>query len=343
MAFTDALSIALIRSQNAAIFWIRLGIDPRALQNNIGATFAARAAGSALSGASEESYFDALAVAVAGHGASRISIPDLLLALFDIHPEMARSMLQHAVRRSDIEMLARWHEANVAFQARQKKFWSRDNQLRKPALGVSWAYGYTATLSKYSFDLTSNFENSRATTHLIGRDNEVEQIERILSRAGENNVLLVGEPGVGKKTIVYSITEMIARGLSVPLLAQKRVLELNANDLIGSQGQELESLVSRVLADAARAGNIVLFIDQFQNLLRTDGAGTENISEVLKPFLASSRFQVIASTDTASYHDIVERRSDVLALFEKVDVLEPDADQTLQIFRVAAPRASHLR
>jgi ATP-dependent Clp protease ATP-binding subunit ClpC len=185
-------------------------------------------------------------------------------------------------------------------------------------LGRSWAYGYTVNLDKVGIELGPALGALKSDPLMHAE--EFQQIESILARARENNVLIVGEPGVGRTIVVEDFARLLHQGRAANVMSHKRLIELNLKDA------PTADMLGHVLAEAAYAGNIILVLPMFENY-----AGH---IEVLAPYLKSSRIQIIAITSYAQLHGVLERSPELLGHFEKVEIKEPDASETLQrVFR----------
>jgi len=347
LVFTDDILFALIKHKAAQPLWLRLGINPEDIEKDLKKQIQSLKEPS--SPFTKErlkmdkkllEFINDLGELRKKHKSKRIMIPDLLIALFDNNTFFNSLILKTGLNKNDLEDLGLWYEKRIEYYEKNKRFWDLENILRRSPIGVDWVYGYTAILDRFSIDLTKYFETSKKEVRLIGRKNEIEQIERILSRSGQNNVILVGEPGVGKNTVIYGFAELIAKGKTLPALKYKRMLKLNMAELVSSSNsmQDLESLLLQILKDASRAGNIILFIEDIHNFIgATGGIGKIDISEILKPYLESNNFQLIATTDIGNYHRYIETRGDLKKLFEKVEVQEPDSKTTMKILQTILP------
>lgn len=215
------------------------------------------------------------------------------------------------------------------------RFWELDNLQKIKCLGKDWAYGYTLNLDKYSQDL--NYE-ALVKPKLIDRQNEIEIIERILSKRGENNVIIVGEPGVGRKTIVLGLAQRIAQGKTTPSLAHKRVLSFDLNSAI-AQEYSLEAkrvkLVS-ILNEAKEAGNIILTISNFDRFVAS-GEERIDLSDCFSQTIGASDVQVIGLTTPSDYHRYILANANVAKLFETLEVTPPTKEQALMILEDLVP------
>lgn len=347
-ATTNSLLLALTRYRPAAHVFIRLGVDPIQLKSILEQTFgSARDTLNPLRLFANVEFADDLANLIIEANNSRlvhkgdgITILDFLAALFDINPSFQKIMIDAGLDKNDLSSLAVWYEENARFHENLKSFWQLENLLRKPPIGVGWIYGHPWFLSHYATNLSEKFQRGLLDIKLIGRKRVVDQIEQVLSRAGENNVLLVGEPGVGKRTIILGFTQMIAEGKALPALNYKLVFDLNI-PLITSAAKdpaEIQNILIAVLNEAAKAGNIILVIDDFHNFIGAfGGMGRTDISGILIPYFESSDIQVIVTTDPANFHKHIEGRGEIMKVFEKVEVEESGFAETQKIIQELVP------
>lgn len=272
-------------------------------------------------------------------GKSFISIEDILSRLAEFDLPFQKTLFENEIKPEDFEAVLLWEKnLNEEIEA-QKKFWELENLLLKPGIGKQWAYGYTVNLDRYSRELTSEPIFGKFQHHPVTRKMEIEKIERILSQAGKNNVLIVGEPGTGRKTIVRSFAKMVAEGKVHPALENKRVLELDVDSLLSglNAAGEIRKRLETVIREAMLAGNIILVVDEFHSFIKNMLGQGIDFSTILIPYLRSPRFQLIAITDYKSYHRDIEPIGELNILFEKVEVREPSAKGTILILEDILP------
>ncbi len=265
---------------------------------------------------------------------------DLVWVRAGVNPERGRTVspdeLPNLLKENDLTeeefshvvgWVARQHEE----KEREKRFWREENLLARRGIGQDWVYGYSVHLDEVSKELNLA---RRQEYHLIGREKEVEAIERVLARAEENNVLIVGDPGVGKKTIVKKFAKLIYDGHALPVLSYKRALELDMGALMAGSANvsEMEARLRMVLDEAVMAGNIILVIDNFSNYLGSQtGVGKIDISGALMPYLASRHIQVVGITTYDGLHKKIESVPGLLKYFEKVEIKELEEDKMLLV------------
>ncbi|MBO5247407.1 MAG: ATP-dependent Clp protease ATP-binding subunit [Eubacterium sp.] len=201
------------------------------------------------------------------------------------------------------------------------------------ARGGKKARSATATLDNYSRDLTE-LAREGSLDPVIGREEEIDRVIRILSRRGKNNPCLIGEPGVGKTAIVEGLAQRIVNGIVPDTVAEKRLLTLDLSGMVaGSKYRgEFEERIKRVIAEVQQAGNVILFIDELHTIIGAGGAeGAIDASNILKPSLARGEIQLIGATTIEEYRKYVEKDAALERRFQPVTVEEPTIEQALDI------------
>lgn len=274
------------------------------------------------------------------HGGQRISVLDIMAETFDYSEEFKQFIISQDLDKGDLEELAEWYEHIWSFWRDYRKFWSLENLLRQPPIGKDWIFGYARHLNTFASNITDKVEFARPVVRLTARTKEIEQIEQILARSGENNVLLVGEEGVGKEKIILDFSEMIARGKALPQLNYKKVFNLNLSLVSGASKSitDVQNILLNIFNEASRAGNLILILDDFHNFIgEIGGLGRIDVSEILIPYLKSSNIQVIATTNPGSFHKFIEGRSELMQVFERINIAEPDLVQTRKMVEESVP------
>ncbi len=190
-------------------------------------------------------------------------------------------------------------------------------------------------LEKYGRDITKNVVDNKVDP-IIGRDEEVRNVIRILSRKSKNNPVLIGEAGVGKTAIVEGLAQRIIKKDVPNSLKDKTVWELDLGSLVAGAKYrgELEERLKAVLKEIKDSnGKIIMFIDEIHMIVGTGAEGAMDISNMLKPMLARGEIHVIGATTLNEYRKFIEKDSALERRFQKVLVKEPTVEDTITILR----------
>lgn len=192
------------------------------------------------------------------------------------------------------------------------------------------------TLEKYGYDMVERAKDQKLDP-VIGRDSEIRNVVRILSRKTKNNPVLIGEPGVGKTAVVEGLAQRIARGDVPDGLKDKKLFALDMGSLIAGAKYrgEFEERLKAVLDEVkASDGQIILFIDELHNIVgagKTDGA--MDAGNLLKPMLARGELHCIGATTLDEYRTYIEKDAALERRFQPVMVAEPTVEDTISILR----------
>ena len=275
-----------------------------------------------------------MALVLAGEDVSRLKLSDLFFFLARDWQPLRLFLDSKKIKPEDFLAVADWFERVEVWRKEKMRFWKRSNLIKGPGLGWNLAFGYTPNLNKYVTDLTLPQSFSHM---LVGRRREVGRIEEILSRRGENNILLVGEPGVGRHTTVFSFARRIYNGLVRPELVHKRVLELNLNQVVGgSPIAEAKSKLLFLLKEAVTAGNIILVISNIDKFVSSQGRRMD-LTDVFARMGRTSKIQLIGITTPEAYHRYLSVNDQFLKLFDRIDVVAPSKQTAMQILMVEVP------
>ncbi|MCD8249340.1 MAG: ATP-dependent Clp protease ATP-binding subunit [Lachnospiraceae bacterium] len=197
----------------------------------------------------------------------------------------------------------------------------------------------TQTLEQYSRDLTGLAEEGKLDP-VIGREEEIQRLVKVLSRRTKNNPCLIGEPGVGKTAIVEGLAARIAQGKVPDTLRGKRLCILDLTAMVaGSKYRgEFEERIKNVIEEVRQNGQILLFIDELHMIIGAGGAeGAMDASNILKPAMARGEIQIIGATTLEEYRKHIEKDAALERRFQPITVQEASVEQKIEILKGLRP------
>jgi len=280
----------------------------------------------------QETILEALNIAQK-KGHLRVEVGDVLGALAKNDLIFKKILIDNNLKAEDIENLTWWLESLEERTEERKRFWEWKNLIKKGSLAKEWAAGYAITLDRFGIDYSETMKK-QGFPEIVGHQKEIKAVERILSRREINNCLLIGEPGVGKKSMILALARKSVLGESLSGVNYKRVVQLDLPSLLAQTETiaEVEAILDTIFREVVSAGNIILVIDEFHNfVIGKERPGVIDISGVLGPYLNLPQFQIVAVTTYSGLHKDIEQNPSILALFEKVEVPEISERETLMI------------
>ncbi|MGH3334336.1 MAG: Clp protease N-terminal domain-containing protein, partial [Nocardioides sp.] len=190
-------------------------------------------------------------------------------------------------------------------------------------------------LDQFGRNLTQDAREGKLDP-VIGREQEIERVMQILSRRTKNNPVLIGEPGVGKTTIVEGLAQDIVKGNVPETLKDKQIYTLDLGALVaGSRYRgDFEERLKKVLKEIRTRGDIVLFIDEIHTLVGAGAAeGAIDAASILKPMLARGELQTIGATTLVEYRKYLEKDAALERRFQPIQVAEPSIAHTIEMLK----------
>ncbi|MEI8143780.1 MAG: ATP-dependent Clp protease ATP-binding subunit [Candidatus Berkelbacteria bacterium] len=258
---------------------------------------------------------------------------DLLLAIILVDKKLAASFDQFGAGPEDISNVIVWRD-HINARVRENEGFLNPKRLHfSGGIGRDWAYGYANYLRRFAVDITESINRFGYNLEIVGKDDETKAIEQALAKGTNANAIVVGDPGVGKRTVVMNFINKVALGETSQSLAFRHIYEVKTEYLLSgieNQGEAAERLTG-VFDEASRAGNIIIFIDNIASLLSSGEAGEINASEVLLKYLSVPNMSFVFTMDTMDYNSIIGANKTLMEKIEKVEVAEPSPQDLIQI------------
>ncbi len=268
-----------------------------------------------------------------------ITVPDLFSALPKAGNEAVDRLFgEFSIEPGDLEHA-------LVFSSIVKRGWFRRLQRALGGFGLgthhvvkhrvmnrAWTARPTPMLDRYGEDLT-DLARDRRSGFLIGHGAEYGRLLETLARPINPNAILVGEPGVGKETIVRHLALALVSDNVPSGLFDRRLVGLHIQNLVaGAPPEELEERLKTIIEEITAAGNIILYIPDIHNLVRTSGTAYLSAADAIMPIIMENRFPVVGSTYPHEFKALIEPRSDFAGMFEIIpanEISEDDAERVL--------------
>lgn len=255
-----------------------------------------------------------------------ISFENIVKSLYQNNLFFKHLLEEKNLSQQDMENILNWTKRSF-LEYKKLKIWQKDYYVE--GIGRDWAYGYTPVLNEYSFNISQFILNSYIEYQSKVRLQIVSEMEDILAKSGNNNILLIGDPGVGKKTVVNSLAQKIIKGQTYESLKYKNIVQLDLPRLLSSKNSE--NIFIRIFSEASRAGNIIIYIDNLVNLISSYSKeiGTIDATKFLIPFLNSPNICIIGSISKEDYIKKLQANTIIEPLFTKIEINELKKEEVM--------------
>ena len=273
----------------------------------------------------------------------QIEVGDVFVALCELDSQVNKYISDIKLDVSDIANVVYW-QTNVIRSVilYKKRMFDPENLRLTGGIGKDWAYGFTPMLRQFSHDLTRTIAGGGINLEIIGHDQEIKEMEEDLNRGVGGNVVLVGEPGVGKKTTLLGFAKKVYEGKAAGALSNKHIIQIDIDSLLSRAGSgEITARVSEILNEAASAGNVIIFIENLQNLLSSGDAGKVNAAEVLIPYLEARDLHLVGTMNIADYNKYVAPNGSLAERFSRINVTEPNKAEMVRILEDVVPEIEY--
>jgi ATP-dependent Clp protease ATP-binding subunit ClpC len=265
--------------------------------------------------------------------------------ILDSEQELNKFLKEKNITFQELQGLMSWEFKREDKLRISKKFWRWENLKKIKPLGCQWKYGYTVNLDKYAVDLSEFDPTEYRREDLIGRDDELEVLRLVLERPDQNCALIVGETGIGKKTLIHYFARTIRHNRSDAYLNDTRVMLLDLGRAISdaiNRGLDVENEMRTLFYEASYAGNVILVIEHLEHYLGKEGSMFHpDLAAVLSEYLSLPSFQLVATSTTKEYHNLIEKEGEVCKYFEVIEMREPAEARVLPILLSKLEKYEH--
>ena len=322
---------ALLASSRVSTVFLRLGVSDKSLQNKLAKKFSNGVKGNlpVLSDDIEQVLFHAYEVAYDLHQ-EYVNVTEVLVATIRQSEKMQELLYEVGVDEDKLENVVEWLRIRERMHRQYNKF--KKVAKRKSKYGLDRAMTAVATpfLNSFSEDLTMAAKYGYITSS-VGRDDEVQEIFRIIE-AGRQSVVLVGEHGVGKMSIIEGIAQRMIEDDVPDRLKDKRLVQISTSALVsGVSISGAQERLIKIMNEVARAKNIILFIKNIDDLIGLSGSqGGVDVSQTLAEYLGPGRFLTFATATTENYNQRVVN-TQLGSFLARVDIKEMNENQSIQV------------
>lgn len=329
---------ALENSPQVDDVFLRLWIDPKTLSHNLKNGLEKTERKPIAQGSFSEDFklviLEALKAAN-GFNHERIEAKDLLIGISKT--DFFKSILIDSnLKLEDFENLSLWYDYLGKKVSESRKFWQKENLAMHGSMAKDWATGYTITLDQYSIDLRKAVKRWMFKA-IIGHEKELERVQEALARPEMNNVLLIGDQGSGRDSIVEGLARRVFLGKSLPELNFARVVELDMVSLLTriDNVEEVETTLDTIFQEVITAGNIILVVKDFHNYIGIDSnqPGKVDISGIIGKYLRFPEFRFVGVTDLGGLHTKIEKNMSLVQMFTKVEVQDVSEAEVIRILQ----------
>jgi ATP-dependent Clp protease ATP-binding subunit ClpC len=261
-----------------------------------------------------------------------VHVEDIALACLQSDDNLRSFLFENGIQKKELAAVSDWIEESVDAEKAASRWWSGESLSRISGLGRDWSYGQIWRLEKYQKPIYLP-KGARYEIHSSYGVDELKQLENVLSRKREANVLLVGNDEAGKINIIAHLFSLIDEDKTVSALRHKRPVVFDSDAFISAHGQktDFEQNFEAILIEAEKAGNVILVIENFPSFSASAAALGSDLPSIMSSFLASSRLQMIALSDNERFHQMLEPNAILMQHFERIFVKDIDETNTVKV------------
>lgn len=265
-------------------------------------------------------------------------LQDISKYLYTTKSEFVRFLNDRGITDKEFNGAIDWVIYEIETKEYNRQWWRPEILARRKSIAEDWSFGETYVLNKYSRNLLADPEVTSEAMVFANRDSEILQIENALSKSTGSNAMLIGEPGQEKMQVIWSLCRNIKNKKTSASLLKKKPMLIVVNSIIAvcKDRTLLENQITKIFTETIKAGNVVLIIDNFTELLKhAESLGTDFVS-LIDPFLSSTSIQVVAMVNTTDFHQYLESNKSLMNNFESVLVRPLDQKEITQVIYASA-------
>lgn len=253
-------------------------------------------------------------------------------------PDFVQFLTDNGVSVAHFVEAARWVTRIERGERRRARWWSRDNLGRIPGVGKTWGYGETYLLERYGHDLTEDHVWPSAVMTRHREEDEVEQMEAVLSRARQSNVMVVGSDLLNVRQKVAQLYHKIREGEALPPLEGRRVFLIDLEVIVSAHPDkaDFEEALRKVFDQAVAAGNIVLYFEYFAVAVSSAHTIGVDIVDIILPYLQSDRVQLVAAATKDGFFSRLQQDSRLMQAFDVIQTQDVSKSALLAILEQRA-------
>ncbi len=261
-------------------------------------------------------------------------ILELMDRLLLIDKEFYNFMTSVSIDKDSFHKINKWILDDFIISYNRELWWSPEYLQKISGIGKDWSFGHLFYVLKYCRDLALELEDKKNDFDVKEFKNEVRQLESILSKDRESNVIIVGEPGAGVFEMIMEFVKKLKAGKVSSRIEHKKAFFLNWNDLISTTKTKpgFEGEMIKILNESGYSGNVILVIDDLPGFISSANSIGSDIVSIMDPYLGFG-LQVIATSDPIRFHKIISTNASLMRRFDKMIVEEANEDKTMEIMK----------
>ena len=267
-----------------------------------------------------------------------IMLATYVASLLKHDPALVQFLADNNISNEQCIQAARWVSWIEQNERRTSRWWSRDNLGRIPGIGKTWGYGETYLLTRYGHDLVDDHMWGAALMSHHAEEDEVEEMEKILSRARQANVLVVGDDLMSARQKVAQLYRKIRSGSVLPPLEGKQVFFVDLDAVVTAfpEKSSFEEMLNKLMAQALHAGNTILYVEHFAPVIESARTIGVDLVDRLSPYLESDKIQFITATSADTFNARLQRDGRILQTFDVVRLQEVSSSGLLDVLKQRA-------